>query len=189
MTTHRSRHDQLAALYADHHKALERIVARQVNAHGTILEDACQTAWTSLCAHDDVAVDGRSALSWLVTTATREAWKRATRVTRREQAAGSFLPSIDDTGASELPEPAGESAEPCELAIAREEHDHRLTQLRGLTDRQRLYLYLQALGYSYTESAQLTAATTRTVERQIRKARTRLKDASQRGVKTHQSRL
>jgi len=43
-----------------------------------------------------------------------------------------------------------------------------------LTDRERLYLYLQGLGYSYTEMAQSTSASRRTVERQVLRARAEL---------------
>jgi DNA-directed RNA polymerase specialized sigma24 family protein len=159
-----SRADEIAVLYRSHQQHLERIVANQVRASGTLVEDACHTAWTRLCAHPEVDLHDQSAFRWLVTTATREAWKRSRRVTHRETPAGGFLPTPDDV-ALELPEPASESPDPCELAIARAEHDHRVERLRALTDRERLYRYLQGLGYSYTEMAQSTAASRRTVER------------------------
>jgi RNA polymerase sigma factor (sigma-70 family) len=173
MTAPRDRVGELAAFYASHQQHLERIVARNVRASGTIVEDACQTAWTSLWAHPVVDLHDQPALGWLVTTATREAWKRSGRVTHRETPAGGFLPTPDGV-ALELPEPAGESPDPCELAIAHAEHAQRVRQLRELTDRERLYLYLQGLGYSYTEMAQSTAASRRTVERQVLRARAKL---------------
>jgi DNA-directed RNA polymerase specialized sigma24 family protein len=43
-----------------------------------------------------------------------------------------------------------------------------------LSDRERLYLYLQGLGYSYSEMAQSTTSSRRTVERQVLRARTKL---------------
>ena len=173
MTAPRDRARELAVFYASHQRHLESIVARHVRASGTIVEDACQTAWTSLCARPEVDLHDQHALGWLVTTATREAWKRSGRVTHRETPAGGFLPTPDDI-ALELPEPASESPDPCELAIARAEHAERVDQLRALSDRERLYLYLQGLGYSYTEMAQSTAASRRTVERQVLRARAKL---------------
>jgi len=167
------RRSELAAFYASHHTTLERIVARQVHSNGTIIEDACQTAWTILCAYPEVALHEQGTLSWLVTTATREAWKRSRLMTRKESPVGGFLPTPDGV-ALELPEPAGESPDPCEVAIAHSEHAQRVEQLRTLTDRERLYLYLQGLGYSYTEMAQSTSASRRTVERQVLRARAKL---------------
>ena len=100
-------------------------------------------------------------------------WKRSRRVTHGETPAGGFLPAPDGV-ALELPEPAGESPDPCELAIAHADHARRVEQLRALSNRERLYLYLQGLGYSYTEMAQSTAASRRTVERQVLRARAKL---------------
>jgi hypothetical protein len=56
MTAPRDRAGELAAFYTRHQRNLERIVSNQVRASGTIVEDACQTAWTSLCAHPEVDV-------------------------------------------------------------------------------------------------------------------------------------
>jgi RNA polymerase sigma factor (sigma-70 family) len=173
MTAPADRTGELAAFYASHQRHLEWIVARHVRASGTIVEDACQTAWTSLCAHPEVDLHDQRALPWLVTTATRDAWKRSGRVTHRETPSGGFLPAPDGV-ALELPEPAGESPDPCELAIAHDEHAQRVEQLRALTGRERLYLYLQGLGYSHTEMAQSTQASRRTVERQVLRARAKL---------------
>ena len=156
MTANPRRAQEIAALYARHQRTLERIVNRQVRAPGTIVEDACQTAWTRLCAHPDVTLEEHSALSWLVMTATREAWKRSQRLNARETPAGAFR-STGEVDALELVEPAAEHGSPCELAIAHAEHDQRVEQLRALTDRERLYLYLQGLGHSYAEMAQSTA--------------------------------
>jgi RNA polymerase sigma factor (sigma-70 family) len=154
--------EKIAALYARHQRTLERIVDRQVRAPATIVEDACQTAWARLWAHPDVTLEEHSALSWLITTATREAWKRARHLSSRETPAGAFRTS-GEVDALELVEPAAEHRSPCELAIAHAEHDQRVEQLRALTDRERLYLYLQGLGYSYTEMAKSTATSRRTV--------------------------
>jgi RNA polymerase sigma factor (sigma-70 family) len=164
------RADDLAALYRAQHRNLERIVARQVRAPGTIAQDACQTAWARLCAHPDLALEEHAALSWLITTATREAWKQSRRLTTRQATVAFQIDSELDA----LAEPAAEDTDPSELAIANAEHQQRVTRLRALSDRERLYLYLQGLGYSYSEMANLTSASIRTVERQVLRARSKL---------------
>ena len=174
-----SRADDLAVLYARHQRNVAQIVKRRVRAPGTIVEDACQTAWARLCAHPEVALEEHQALRWLVTTATREAWKTSRRVTARESPAGAFC-TPGDVDARELAEPAAEGRDPCELAIARTEHEQRVHRLRELTDRERLYLYLQGLGYSYSEMAQSTTASRRTVERQVLRARAKLNERPRR---------
>jgi RNA polymerase sigma factor (sigma-70 family) len=163
-----SRSDDLAALYRAQHRNLERIVGRQVRAPGTIAQDACQTAWARLCAHPDLVLKEHAALSWLITTATREAWKQSRRLTGRESLAGFQINGDLDELADQ------DVADPYELAIAHAEHQQRLTQLRALSERERLYLYLQGLGYSYSEMATLTSASVRTVERQVLRARSKL---------------
>lgn len=92
MTAASDRSRQLSALYASHRRHLERLVPRRVRAGGTIVEDACQTAWTILCARPDVGLDEQSVLRWLVTTATREAWKRARPAGARRSRPTRFSP-------------------------------------------------------------------------------------------------
>jgi hypothetical protein len=181
MTVDPRRSQEIAAFYARHQRNLERIVNRQVRAPGTIVEDACQTAWTRLCAHPDVTLEEHCALSWLVTTAIREAWNLSQRLAARETPAGAFR-TTSDVDPLELAEPAAEHASPCDLAIAHAEHEQRVHRLRALTHRERLYVYLQGLGYSYTEMAQSTAASRRTVERQVSFAHARSSTRA-RGVK------
>ena len=47
------RQSELAAFYTAHRGALERILRRRVRASEAVIEDACQAAWTILCAHPD----------------------------------------------------------------------------------------------------------------------------------------
>ena len=172
-----SRAGDLANLYRAEHRRLERIVARQVRAPGTIAQDACQTAWARLCADPDLVLEEHAALSWLITTATREAWKQSRRLsTRQATVAFQVVSDLD-----EFAEPAVEDSDPCELAIAHAEHQERVTRLRALSDRERLYLYLQGLGYSYSEMANLTSASVRTVERQVLRARSKLGNPRRKG--------
>lgn len=176
MTAAGDRTGELAALYESHQRPLQRIVASQVRTSGTIVEDACQTAWTVLCGHPDVALQEHNAMRWLVTTATREAWKRSTHIERRETPAGAFLPAAHALYPRELPEPTSDTPGPCEVVIAREQLSDRAAQLKRLTEREWLFLYLRGLGYSYTEMATLTASTARTVERQVLRGHAKLKD-------------
>jgi DNA-directed RNA polymerase specialized sigma24 family protein len=63
MNTDRLRRQaDLAAFYTAHRGALERILRRRVRTSGAVIEDACQTAWTILCAHPDVAVHEHTTL-------------------------------------------------------------------------------------------------------------------------------
>jgi len=129
------------------------------------VQDACQTAWERLLVHEEVDVQGRGVIQWLVITAAREAWKRSGR--KRE------LPFValsgDDSGARF--EPAGDAPDPLAVVLARDDSRRRLARL---TDREREFLALQALGLSYTEIAQATGASPRTAERQILRARRKL---------------
>ena len=156
-----ARADQIAALYAEQARLVQRQVARRVNAPTAVIEDACQTAWERLCTHPDVEPVAPSAVKWLVVTAMREAWRRA---------GGREIPT-DPTG---LGEPVSDAPSPLEQAIAREDTDELRDQLRRLTDRQRQFLALQAAGLTYAEIAERTGATLRTVERQILRGRHKL---------------
>ena len=61
-------------LYERLSRRLEQIVRTDVRAPETVVEDACQFAWGSLLAHT-TRVRAEAALSWLATTAVREAWR------------------------------------------------------------------------------------------------------------------
>ena len=84
------RSERVADLYRHEAARVRRIVSRRVRAPEAVIEDACQTAWLRLCAHEDVAVDSRVAVRWLVITAIRESWRRTTG--SREIPVGGWLP-------------------------------------------------------------------------------------------------
>jgi RNA polymerase sigma factor (sigma-70 family) len=155
------RADQIAALYAQQARLVQRQVTRRVNAPAVVIEDACQTAWERLCTHPDVEPVAPSAVKWLMVTAMREAWRRA---------AAREIP----TDLTDLGEPISDAPSPLDQTIAREDTDELRDQLRRLTDRQRQFLALQAAGLTYAEIAERTATTLRTVERQILRGRHKL---------------
>ncbi len=165
-----ARADRIAVLYERHATTVERQVSRRARGPQAVIEDACQTAWTRLCARTDIDTEGNSAVRWLIVTAMREAWKLSSR--QREVPVGGWSP---DPGEGELPEPAGNSADPLAAAIDHA-HDQELRdRLANLTVRERQFLALQAAGLSYEEISQ-TGASVRTVERQIQRGRRKLRD-------------
>ena len=128
-----ARTDQIAALYGQQARLVQRQVARRVNAPTAIIEDACQTAWERLCTHPGVEPVAPSAVKWLMVTAMREAWRRA---------AAREIP----TDPTDLGEPITDALSPLDQTIAREDTDELRGQLRRLTDRQRQFLALHAAG-------------------------------------------
>ena len=161
------RRERIGGLYKRHAETVRRTVCRRVSAPQAVVEDACQTAWLRLCARDDVALDARAAVKWLVITAIRESWRRTSR--RRDVPVGGGLPVGEG---DELAEPAGDAPDP--LVIAAERDDVR-RRLAALTARERQFLMLQALGQSYEEISARLGVTVRTVERQILRGRRKLR--------------
>jgi RNA polymerase sigma factor (sigma-70 family) len=128
---------------------LTRIVKLDTNASDLVVEDACQHAWDRLIGRA-AGLRRDCALSWLATTAVREARRLASRDARE-------VP-LDDAAAPPT----------CDDVLERRE---QLTLIRGLPERQQRLLWLQALGLSYEEMATYTGYTRRTVERQLLRAR------------------
>jgi RNA polymerase sigma factor (sigma-70 family) len=150
-------------LYRGLARRLEQIVRAEVRASETVVEDACQFAWGSLLAHAS-GIRSEAALSWLATTAIREAWRL---IHARER----DLPlEPDDTDEVDT---AGPSAPDATDALA--EDRERLRLMRLLPERQQRMLWLHALGLSYQEIAAYTGDTTRTVERQLLRGRARIR--------------
>lgn len=137
-------------------RRLEQIVRLDVRAPDVVIEDACQVAWGRLLHHRD-RVHRETVMSWLVRTAVREAF-RLLRRDRRE------LP-LDLAAEEVLP------ATPTHLTECRE----RLAELGCLPERQQRAVWLHAFGCSYGEIAMYEGCTTRTVERQLLRARQSIK--------------
>jgi RNA polymerase sigma factor (sigma-70 family) len=159
------RSERLGAFYAEHAARLERIVARELRVPPQVIEDACQTAWTVLLRRPDVPLD-RQGLAWLRKVALTTGYRAARQ---REQPAGGFLPNQDP---GELPEPAAPARD---IAEQISERLDRRTQLQALTGRERHFLALQAIGLSYSEIAAHEQTSQRTVERQLTRARRKLR--------------
>jgi RNA polymerase sigma factor (sigma-70 family) len=165
-----ARTERIAELYERHAASIERQVSQRARAPRAVIEDACQTAWTRLCARADVDAEARGAVRWLIVTATREAWKLSSR--QREVPIGGWS---SEPGEGELPEPAGETAEPPTVAIDHEHSRELRDRLADLNPRERQFLALQAAGLTYEEISQM-GASIRTVERQILRGRRKLRN-------------
>jgi DNA-directed RNA polymerase specialized sigma24 family protein len=164
VTSTTARAQEIAAFYARYASRLQRIVSTKVNAPVQTIEDACQTAWATLLRREDVTLDERGA-AWLATVAVHEGW----RLTRRgEVPAGAMRSGMPEAG--DLLEPAAD-----EQALARIEHAERVADLRTLKESERRALYLKALGYSYNEICDLTAASYTAVNRRLSEGRARLR--------------
>jgi RNA polymerase sigma factor (sigma-70 family) len=153
----------LAGLYASSAARVRRDVRRGIRGADPVLDDACQAAWARLVAARD-RVNRDAAVAWLVTTAMHE----AVRLLRREERDLSLEKLMEewDDGPWTAAGPSVEDTVGARL---------RLQALRSLPERQRRLVWLQGLGLSYVEMARETAASRRTVERQILRARGRLR--------------
>lgn len=150
--------EEIADLYRSLSRRLEDIVRLDVQqAPDPVVEDACQFAWDRLM-HLHARVRRETALPWLARTAVHEAFKLLGRERR--------CVSLD--AVSELESPSAD-----ELIERRE----RLEAVRRLPARQQRLVWLHALGLNYVEIAVSTGCTTRTVERQLLRARRTLRAA------------
>ncbi len=155
----------LARLYAALAHRLERIVGRGVPTPD-VVDDACQFAWTQLVVHRD-RVQPETALTWLTTTAVREAF-RLIRAADREPSLEALVEVFGEAALT------GIAGGPDEWFETKE----RLLSLTALPTRQQRLLWLHAMGLTYTEMAAHEGATRRTVERQLLRARTTVRLAS-----------
>lgn len=141
---------------------LEQIVRLDVRAPDVLIEDACQFAWFRLLHHHN-RVHPETVLTWLVRTAVHEAFKLLRR-DRRER-------SLEETGEDLALALLESDGSPVELIELRE----RLAELGRLPARQQRAVWLHAFGCTYAEIARHEGCTTRTVERQLLRARRRIR--------------
>jgi RNA polymerase sigma factor (sigma-70 family) len=129
-----------------------------------VIEDACQVAWGQLVRHRH-RVQPECALAWLATTATHEAFG----LLRRQSKFLSLEETLERYGESAIPgvEPAAD--ETFELR-------ERLEAIATLPERQQRMLLLHGYGLSYAEIAAATGCSVRTVERQLLRAKRRMRE-------------
>jgi RNA polymerase sigma factor (sigma-70 family) len=156
----------VAELYRDLSRPLERIVRAEIHAPDALIEEACQFAWARL-VHHRATVRRKTALAWLARTAMREAIRLSGRG-RRELSLDAELDELADI-ATRDPEPA--------LVCEQRE---QLCAVGTLPLRQQRLLWLHALGLSYEEIAVRDGCTSRTVERQLQQGRAALRAAASR---------
>jgi RNA polymerase sigma factor (sigma-70 family) len=153
----------VAALYRALAPRLDRIVRRDVREADSVIEDACQFAWSRFVDRAD-SVRGEAALAWLTKTAVHEACKLARRA-RRDVSL--------DAAVEQVGEWLMEGRAPAVDEVV--ERRARIDAIERLPDRQRRLVWLQGLGFSYAEMASSTGCTQRTVERQLLRAKRRLR--------------
>jgi RNA polymerase sigma factor (sigma-70 family) len=154
--------DDVGELYRQQAARLQRIVRSDVRASDAVIDDACQFAWACLVAHWE-RVRREAALSWLATTAVREAF----RLLRRDARSLSLEATFDEGAAGA---PPALTPGPDELV----ERLERLDEISALPVRQQRLLWLQGFGLSYAEMAGHEACTTRAVQRQLLRAKAKL---------------
>lgn len=160
----------LGELYRLFSGRLLRIVRGSVRAPAPMIEDACQLAWSRLL-HQPELVEPERAAGWLITTALREALKSVRRAGYEASLETMIENGIDFASSRDRsPEPLLESHE-------------RLGMLSSLSERQQRLLWLYGLGLTYEEIARRQGCTSRTVERQIQRARTTLREHEERAGK------
>ncbi len=159
--------DDVGELYRRQAARLKRIVRSDVRASDAVIDDACQFAWACLVTHCE-RINRDAALSWLATTAVREAFRLLRRDGRALSLEAAFDDAVDAAPPALTPGP--------DEVIERLE---RLGEIRALPVRQQRLLWLQGFGLSYAEMASHEACTTRTVERQLLRAKATLARAGE----------
>jgi RNA polymerase sigma factor (sigma-70 family) len=154
-TAHPQSAPDLAWLFTSHASHLRHTVRRVVEAPDEVVEDACQFAWSTLIGRGGPRCTDAT-LSWLVTTAVREAAKLIERESRELPLDEELETVIEAPGSG-----------PYELLEAQE----RIAALAALPERQRRLVWLHALGLTYAEMAIHEGCTRRAVERHLLRAK------------------
>ena len=149
------------ALYRAYAYPLRKAVAQRARgASGDQVDDACATAWLILLRAQPRR---ETVFGWLIVVAVHETW----RLAAADRTHTPVLRDLDGV-ADHVLDPPGEHRDPLAAMYARE----RLREVVAtLARRQVDMLALRAYGYSYDEIVELTGASYRTVDRQLRRAR------------------
>lgn len=165
-----ARADEVGRFYVDRSRWVAGAVASRVRTSDeTVIEDACSFAWVKLLGRPDIDLNDRGA-EWIITVATRQGWRLA-RVDR-EVPSGAFRGETHDP--HEMSEPASLLGDPESRAIAHEVHMRRVDALGLLAPDERRVLYLQALGYDYSEIVAALHASRGRVNRRLSDGRGKL---------------
>ncbi len=148
-------------LYGLFARRLEQLVRLDVRAPDAVIEDACQVAWSRLLHHRH-HVQRETVMSWLVRTAVHEALRLLRRDRREVPLEAATEEALLRTQAA-----------PVHVIECRE----RLAELARLPERQQRAVWLHAIGLNYAEIAVYEGCTTRTVERQLLRARHAIRHA------------
>jgi RNA polymerase sigma factor (sigma-70 family) len=161
-----------ADLYAEHAQVLLRHVRGVVRTSDEIVEDACAAAWTILLRRQPDR--GHTLFGWLRVVAIREAIRmdRAARALSSYEAVIAAAEYEDSEAAVGKERPRPQPALSDDSTIRARE---ALRELARLDERPRRILALHVAGYSYDEIGELTGDTVRTVDRQMRRARQRVR--------------
>ena len=147
-------------VFTQHARRLQAVVTRTVRTSPANVEDACGFAWLQFVRHRP---EPPTAFAWLCTTAVREAIELDRRTHRTVG-----LNKVDEVPADRFLGPAGR----LELIAAGEQI--RAARLRL---REARVLGLRVAGYSRGEIAKVTGDSHRTIDRQLARARRKLRDA------------
>jgi DNA-directed RNA polymerase specialized sigma24 family protein len=160
---------QIAGLYREHARWLERRVACRACADPQTIEDACSFAWARLLTRPAVDLDRpqQLVLGWLTVTATREVWRLEGRRARERPydhgAIEGLLRARDQLAAS------------TDTIVADRD---RLALVAQLPRRPRRFVLRLAMGYSHREIAADEHATATTTNKQITRAKRLLRTAA-----------
>jgi RNA polymerase sigma factor (sigma-70 family) len=152
---------EVADLYASQAARVRRLVHLRLTAPDALVEDACQVAWMRLVRNRS-RVRRQTAASWLVRVAAREALRLMDLRDR------DWPLEVLDDDLGRVPD----------LIDAFADSQARLGAVDHLPERQRRLVWLQGLGFSYSEIAGVTGDSPRTVERQLLRARRKLADVA-----------
>ena len=154
-------------LYDEHAAKLLRVVSSRVATSDANIDDACSFAWTQLIArgpeHDSI-------FAWLVTVATREAWRQH-RVERRQAGDGDELVPVEAVAS-----PTADAHAEDRLLL-----EEAVQALKTIHPRKRRMLVLHATGFTYDEIAREYGVSVERARELVYRARLQLRDRLGRG--------
>ena len=154
-------------LYDEHAPKLLRVVSARVATSDANIDDACSFAWAQLIA---TGPERDSIFAWLVTVATREAW-RLHRLERRQAGDGDELIPIEA-----VVSPTADAH-----AEDRVQLDEVVDALKTIHPRKRRMLVLHAAGFTYEEIGREYGVSTERARELVYRARLQLRDRLGRG--------